>query len=98
MKECSAQEGWNERMLNQYAATGILVGSLAVHCGVQPLKNSCQYIVRTLFALAVSRSRRTVALHQFLSAARLVLSTVCLRSRLMALRVVGSMWRHCAAR
>tara|TARA_B110000977_G_C10594618_1_gene305750 strand:+ start:259 stop:399 length:141 start_codon:yes stop_codon:yes gene_type:complete len=36
VKGWSAQEGWNERMLNQYEAKGILVwslGALAVHCG-----------------------------------------------------------------
>ena len=41
---------------------------------------------------------KSVASHQSLRATRLVLSTMCLRSRLMALRVIGSIRRHCAAR
>lgn len=41
---------------------------------------------------------KSVASHQSLGATRLILSTMCQSSRLMALRVVGSMRRHCAAR
>jgi hypothetical protein len=41
---------------------------------------------------------KSVASHQSLRATRLILSTMCQSSRLMALRVVGSMRRHCAAR